>query len=129
MLQNGVMTQRRLLAASILQGIAVVISLFGLFDPLEGGVALLAVGAILGAVWWLSRITIPRWYWGLLVGSVALAVLIVLVIGLAGSEAQQSGSAVHTQIRVAVWFYRAAVFGVVAGATNYLGRVIAAYRD
>lgn len=123
------MTQRRLLAASILQGIAVIVSLFGLFDPLEGGLALLVVAALLGAVWSLSRIAIPRWYWALLVTAVALAAIIILVIGLANPEVNQAGSPLNTQVRVAIWFYRAAVFGVVAGATNYLGRVIAAYRD
>lgn len=123
------MTQRRLLAASILQGIAVIVSLFGLFDPLEGGIALASVAALLGVVWLLGRITIPRWYWVTLSTALVLAVVIVLVIGLAGAEVNQAGSALNTQVRVAIWFYRAAVFGVVAGATNYLGRVIAAYRD
>ncbi|PTW91387.1 hypothetical protein C8A06_1109 [Microbacteriaceae bacterium MWH-Ta3] len=125
------MTSRRLLAAVILQFLAIVIALFSLLDPLEGGFALVVFAGVMWAIWALSRVRIPRLQWVSLVVAVACAVTILLVfaVGVGGPQGVSAQNPLSEGIRAFVWVYRAAAFAMVAGAAQYLGALVAAYRE
>lgn len=125
------MTSRRLLAAVILQFLAIVIALFSVLDPIEGGFALAVFAGAMWAIWSLSRVRIPRLQWVSLVAAVACAITILAVLAVSAADAQgmTAQNPLTEGIRAFVWVYRAAAFAMVAGAAQYLGALVAAYRD
>lgn len=130
-MKNGDMTSRRLLAAVILQFFAIVVALFGLLDPLEGGLALGAFAMMMWAIWALSHVRIPRLQWVPLVIAIACAVTVIGVFAVSdgGAEGLSAQNPLADGIRAFVWVYRAAAFALLAGAAQYLGALVAAYRE
>ena len=53
----------RLAAAALLSWLALPLTMFGLIDPLEGGVALLAAVVVYGVISWLTQSRPPRLLW------------------------------------------------------------------
>jgi len=118
------MRTRRVIAI-VLAFVALPLVLFGLIDPLEGGISLL-VAILLGlVVWVLARVPIPKLLWISLIATVALGVLTLGMAVLTIEEATGTGTATNPVLPVValVWLWRIGVLVVLSGAVVYIVRM------
>ena len=118
------MRTRRVIAI-VLAFVALPLVLFGLIDPLEGGISLL-VAILLGvAIWALARVPVPRLLWISLIATVALGVLTLGMAALSIEEATGTGTATNPILPVValLWLWRIGVLVVLAGAVVYIVRI------
>ena len=111
--------RNRLAVAMIVQIIAVLFSLMGWIDPLEGGTAVFIVGLLTVTAWAIGRVTIPRLTWISITATLGLAVLIIaLLLSQAPTDPSQLNGAVQVsaEIHALLWVYRAGSVAVIAGA-------------
>jgi hypothetical protein len=109
----------RLLIAMFVQIIAVLFSLMGWIDPLEGGTAVFIVGLLTVVAWAIGRVRIPRLTWISIVSALGIAVLtIALWLSQAQIDPNQLSGAteVSFEVRALLWLYLAASVAVIAGA-------------
>jgi hypothetical protein len=123
------MRTRRVIAI-VLAFVALPLVLFGLIDPLEGGISLL-VAIVLGIVIWaLARVPIPKLLWISLIATVALGALTLGLAILNLEEATGTGTATNPVLPVVafVWLWRIGVLVVLAGAVLYIVRMFQSLR-
>lgn len=124
------MRTRRIIAI-VLAIVTVPLLVFGLIDPLEGGIALV-VAIVLGVVVWaLARVPLPKLLWISLIATVAIG---ALTLGLAVFEPEGdsgSGTAANPMLPLAalLWVWRAGVLVVLAGAILYIVRLFQSLRE
>ena len=126
------MRTRRIIAI-VLAVITVPLLVFGLIDPLEGGIALLVAIALGVVVWVLARVPLPRLLWISLIATVAIG---ALTLGLAifeieGASGSGSGTAANPMLPLAalLWVWRAGVLVVLAGAILYIVRLFRSLKE
>lgn len=122
----------RRIVAIVLAFVALPILVFGLIDPLEGGLALLAGVALAVAVWALSRVPLPRLLWISLIATVALGAItlgLALVLSPQESGPGAGGNPIAGGLIGLLWLWRAGVVVVLAGAIVYLVRLFKSLRE
>ena len=103
---------------------------FGLIDPLEGGIALIA-GALLGlGAWLVSRVPVPKFTWISLAVSLGLGVLTLLAAVLLRDPASVDSATGDVTVSnplatvplaiILLWTYRLSVLVTLAGGIYYL---------
>jgi hypothetical protein len=115
----------RRIIAIVLAVLALPFVVFGLIDPLEGGIALLGAIVLGTIVWALSRVPLPRLLWISLIATVAIGAVTLGVAMLSLEEATGPGPATNPVLPVValVWLWRVGVLVVLAGAVLYLVRL------
>lgn len=123
------MRTRRIIAI-VLAFITLPLLVFGLIDPLEGGIALLAAIALGVVVWALARVPLPRLLWISLIVTVALGALTLGLAMLNIEEATGDGTATNPVLPVIalLWAWRVGVLVVLAGAVLYIVRLFQSLR-
>ena len=100
------------------------LTFLSIFDPLEGGMALLATFALNRLIRWLSTMPAPRLY---LWSFVAAVVVGGVALGMAIAQGEKDG--MSDLVRVLAYAYSAITLFVTAGATLYARDILAAYRS
>lgn len=115
----------RRIVAIVVAFIALPFLVFGLIDPLEGGIALLGAIVLGFVVWALARVPLPKLLWIALIATVAIGALTLGIAMLSVEEATGTGTATNPilPVVVLVWVWRAGVLAVLAGAIVYLVRL------
>ncbi|WP_127476562.1 hypothetical protein [Microbacterium sulfonylureivorans] len=105
--------------------------LFGLIDPLEGGLSLLVAVGLGVAVWAVARVPVPRLLWISLIATVALGGLTLALAMITLEEATGTGTATNPILPVVglVWLWRIGVLVVLAGALVYIVRLFRSLRE
>jgi hypothetical protein len=117
----------------ILAVVALPLVFFGLIDPLEGGIALVA-GALLGlGAWLVSRVPVPKFTWISLAVSGGLGILTLLAavvlrdpvsVDSATGEATATNPLATVPIAVILlWLYRLSVLVTLAGGIYYVVKI------
>jgi hypothetical protein len=124
------MRTRRIIAI-VLAVVTVPLLVFGLIDPLEGGIALLVAIALGAVVWALARVPLPKLLWISLIATVAIG---ALTLGLAIfnlEEPNGTGTAANPMLPLAAlnWVWRAGVLVVLAGTVLYIVRLFRSLRE
>ena len=121
----------RLVVGAVAGVVAALLLVFGLIDPLEGGIALVAATVILLVVRLTTRVPVPRLLWIPVTVAIALGVSILALV-VFSNPPEGTTSAVPNPLNGAViallWVYRLAVLVAIAGAVQYLIRLIRAAR-
>ncbi len=126
------MKTRRIIGL-ILAVVALPLVFFGLIDPLEGGIALVA-GALLGlGAWLVSRVPVPKFTWISLAVSGGLGILTLLAavvlrdpvsVDSATGEATATNPLATVPIAVILlWLYRLSVLVTLAGGIYYVVKI------
>ena len=123
------MRTRRIIAI-VLAFIALPLLVFGLIDPLEGGIVLLAAVALGVVVWALARVRLPKLLWISLIVTVAIGALTLGLAILGADEGGGDGSATNPIFPLIglLWLWRVGVLVVLAGAVLYLVRLFRSLR-
>ncbi|WP_448002187.1 hypothetical protein [Agromyces bauzanensis] len=123
------MRTRRIIAI-IVAIAALPLLVFGLIDPLEGGIALLAAIVLGVVVWALARVPLPKLLWISLIATVALGALTLGLAMLGVEEATGDGTATNPIFPLIwlLWLWRAGVLVVLAGAVLYIVRLFQSLR-
>ena len=124
------MRTRRILAI-LLAVITLPFLVFGLIDPLEGGISLL-VAIVLGLVTWaVARVPVPKLLWISLIATVVVGALTLGMAMLTLEEAAGAGAATNPILPVVafVWLWRVGVLVVLVGAVVYLVRLFRSLRE
>jgi hypothetical protein len=100
------------------------LTFLSIFDPLEGGMALLATFALNRLIRWLSTMPAPRLY---LWSFVAAVVVGGVALGMAIAQGEKDG--MSDLVRVLAYAYSAITLFVTAGAALYARDILAAYRS
>jgi hypothetical protein len=118
------MRTRRIIAI-VLAIVTVPVLVFGLIDPLEGGIALLIAIALGAVVWALARVPLPKLLWISLIVTVAIGALTLGLAILNLEEPNGTGTATNPMLPLAAlnWVWRASVLVVLAGAVLYIVRL------
>ena len=125
------MRTRRIIAI-VLAFLTLPLLVFGLIDPLEGGIVLLGAIVLGVVVWALARVPLPRLLWMPLIVTVALG---ALTLGLAFVLAPQEsgpgagGNPIAGALVGLLWLWRAGVLVVLAGGIVYLVRLFKSLRE
>ncbi|WP_136709061.1 hypothetical protein [Agromyces sp. H66] len=124
------MRTRRIIAI-VLAFITLPFLVFGLIDPLEGGIALLAAIALGVVVWALARVPLPKLLWIPLIVTAAIGALTLGIAMLNLEEATGDGTATNPILSVValVWVWRVGVLVVLAGAVLYIVRLFRSLRS
>ena len=124
------MRTRRILAI-LLAVITLPFLVFGLIDPLEGGISLV-VAIVLGLVTWaVARVPVPKLLWISLIATVVVGALTLGMAMLTLEEAAGAGAATNPILPVVafVWLWRVGVLVVLVGAVVYLVRLFRSLRE
>jgi hypothetical protein len=117
----------RLVSAIVVLAIAVLLLVLALIDPLEGGIALLVGIVLLVVVLSLSRVAVPKLLWISVALAVALGATILSLVIFATPAAPVDGAVANPlngSVIGLLWVYRVAVLCAVAGAVQYLVRLV-----
>jgi len=121
----------RLALALFIALIAVLASLMGWTDPLEGGAAVLFAGLATVIAWLVGRVTIPKLTWISMSATIALAVATIAMIPIDGTDGVE-GSVVAMvlplQFWIGLWSYRVGSVAVIAGTVFYVVKIAEARR-
>lgn len=126
----------RLIVATIVQVLAVLFSFMVWIDPLEGGVALIAVIALAAVAWLIGRVRIPAMTWipsivTLLIGIVEIAIVLSAVPS-GGAPTDDTVPAPSTRVPeifwVFLWLWRFGAVVVVVGMIVYLVAIVRAMK-
>ena len=124
-------SKARAITAIALGVVAAVTMVFGLIDPLEGGLALLVATALLIVVRLVSQVPLPKLTWIPLLTAIVLGVTtLALAIFASRPEAVDGtvGNPLGGGVIVLLWSYRLAVLVALVGTVVYLVRLIRAAR-
>lgn len=115
----------RRIVAIVLAFLALPLLVFGLIDPLEGGIALLIAIGVGVVVWALARVPLPKLLWIPLIATVALGAITLGIGILALPETAGPDTATNPALPVIVlvWLWRIGVLVVLAGAILYIVRL------
>jgi hypothetical protein len=126
-----VTVRTRLLIGTVVGVIAALLLVFGLINPLEGGIALLAATLVLVVVRLVSRVPVPKLAWISVTVAIALGVTVLSIV-IFWNPPQTTDGKVPNPFNPAVigllWAYRLAVLVAIAGAVQYVVRLIRAVR-
>ena len=121
----------RRVSAIVVLLVAGLLLVVGLIDPLEGGLALLGAVALLIAVRVLSQTAVPKLAWIPVPVALALGATILSLVIFARPPEPVDGAVanpLNSGVIGLLWVYRVAVLVAVAGAIQYLVRLIRAVR-
>jgi hypothetical protein len=121
----------RLTLALWIAVIAVLASLTGWSDPLQGGAAVLLAGLVTVAAWLVGRVTIPKLTWISISVTIALAVATIATIPLSGTDGVAGSEVAMTlplQFWIGLWAYRVGSVAVIAGTVFYVVKIVEAQR-
>lgn len=123
------MRTRRIIAI-VLAFITLPLLVFGLIDPLEGGIALLAAIVLGVVVWALARVPLPKLLWISLIVTAALGALTLGLAIFGADEGAGGGTAANPIFPLIplLWLWRVGVLVVLAGAVLYLVRLFKSLR-
>jgi len=117
----------RLTVALVIQLVAILFSLIGWVDALQGGAAVVMVLLLTVATRLVSRVTIPKLAWMSLVAAIVLSIATVSLLVYAydplGGESQFADSPFSPAIEGLNIAYRVAAVAVIAGAVFYAIRL------
>lgn len=129
------MVARRWIAV-VLAILAVPLLVLGLIDPLEGGIALLAVVVLGIIVWLLSRVRPPKLAWiallaTVIVGAITLGIAIAMIPpgGTPEGAAEVTVANPMRWLAGINWIYRAGVVVTAVGWVMWIVRLIRAARS
>jgi hypothetical protein len=124
------MRTRRIIAI-VLAVLTIPLLVFGLIDPLEGGIALLIAVALGAVVWALSRVPLPKLLWISLIATVAVGALTLGLAILNLEEPNGTGTAANPMLPLAAlnWVWRAGVLVVLAGAVLYVVQLFRSLKE
>jgi hypothetical protein len=124
------MRTRRIIAI-VLAVLTIPLLVFGLIDPLEGGIALLIAIALGAVVWALARVPLPKLLWISLIATVAVGALTLGLAILNLEEPNGTGTAANPMLPLAAlnWVWRAGVLVVLAGAVLYVVRLFRSLKE
>ena len=120
----------RLTLALCIAVIAVLVSLGGWTDPLEGGAAVLFAGLATVIAWLVGRVAIPKLTWISISATIALAVATIAMIpidgtdGTDGVEVSTVAMALPLQFWIGLWAYRVGSVAVIAGTVFYVVKIM-----
>lgn len=112
--------------------VAVPLVVFGLIDPLEGGIAFVA-GLLVGVVAWLvSRVPVPKFTWislaaTLAFGAITLALALTLPPVEVGPDSMGNPVTGRWYLAAMNWVWRAGVLVTFAGVIWYIVRIVQAF--
>ncbi|MBJ7433114.1 MAG: hypothetical protein JHC62_01555 [Microbacteriaceae bacterium] len=117
----------RLTIAVVIQIVAILFSLMGWVDALQGGAAVVMVGLLTLATRLISRVTIPKLTWMSLAAAIVLSVATVSLLVIAydpmASDNQFADSPFSATISGLNIVYRVAAVAVIAGTVFYAVRI------
>jgi hypothetical protein len=117
----------RLTIALVIQIVAILFSLMGWVDALQGGAAVVMVGLLTLATRLISRVTIPKLTWMSLTAAVVLSVATVSLLVIAydpmASDSQFADSPFSSTISGLNIVFRVAAVAVIAGTVFYAVRI------
>lgn len=125
------MRTRRIIAI-VLAFLTLPLLVFGLIDPLEGGIVLLGAIVLGVVVWALARVPLPKLLWIPLIATVALGALtlgLAFVLSPQESGPGAGGNPIAGGLIGLLWLWRAGVVVVLAGAILYLVRLFKSLRE
>lgn len=124
------MRTRRIIAI-VLAVLTIPLLVFGLIDPLEGGIALLIAIALGAVVWALARVPLPKLLWISLIATVAVGALTLGLAILNLEEPNGTGTAANPMLPLAAlnWVWRAGVLVVLAGAVLYVVQLFRSLKE
>ena len=102
--------------------------LLGLIDPLEGGVAMLAVGGLVLITWLVSRIPVPRLEWIAWTATTALAIVTVAIATVLWTQGITQTQGLAWWMWGLIALYTGGVLATLGGGFQYLGRHVKALR-
>lgn len=122
------MSDFRRWTAMVLAAVALPLMIMSLIDPLEGSIPLLAAVMLTVIVRLMSRVPIPRLELSGMIASVAMAAVTLIVLATTSASVSASPDRVENPLGgwalALLWVYRAAVLLAVAGAVQYLVRLV-----
>lgn len=117
----------RLTIALVIQIVAILFSLMGWVDALQGGAAVVMVGLLTLATRLIGRVTIPKLTWMSLTAAVVLSVATVSLLVIAydpmASDSQFADSPFSSTISGLNIVFRVAAVAVIAGTVFYAVRI------
>jgi len=117
----------RLTIALVIQIVAILFSLMGWVDALQGGAAVVMVGLLTLATRLIGRVTIPKLTWMSLTAAVVLSVATVSLLVIAydpmASDSQFADSPFSSTISGLNIVFRVAAVAVIAGTVFYAIRI------
>ena len=117
----------RRFSAIVLAALTLPVLMFGLIDPLEGGIALLVAAGLVAATWWLSKIGIPRLEWASWTAAIVFGVVAIAWAVTLWSPAERAtgqGISMPWPLLALLIAYELAVVSTLVGGVVYLVRLI-----
>ena len=122
----------RLTIALAVQAVAILFSLIGWVDALQGGAAVVIVALLTVTSWLLGRVRIPVLTWASLVSAVVLSIVTVTLLVIAydpnASDSQFENNPWSSTISMLNVVFRVAAVAVIAGAVFYAVKIVDARR-
>jgi hypothetical protein len=122
----------RLTIALAVQAVAILFSLIGWVDALQGGAAVVIVVLLTVSSWLLGRVRIPVLTWASLVSAVVLSIVTVALLVIAydptASDSQFENNPWSSTISMLNVVFRVAAVAVIAGAVFYAVKIVDARR-
>lgn len=112
----------RITIALVLQFVAVLLSLSGWIDALEGGAAVMGAGIIVAIVWLIGRVRIPRLTWISTIATFLFAIITIVVAVNEWDPVHQTGT-VNGLASAMNWVYRAGAIAVMSGMVFYVIKI------
>jgi hypothetical protein len=117
----------RLTIALIVQIVAILFSLNGWVDALQGGAAVIIVALLTVGAWAFGRVRIPVLTWGSLLAAIVLSAVTVALLVIAydplASDAQFANNPMSGTISALNIVFRVASVAVIAGSVFYAIRI------
>jgi hypothetical protein len=117
----------RLTIALIVQIVAILFSLNGWVDALQGGAAVIIVALLTVGAWALGRVRLPVLTWGSLLAAIVLSAVTVALLVIAydplASDAQFANNPMSGTISALNIVFRVASVAVIAGSVFYAIRI------
>lgn len=117
----------RLTVALLIQVVAILFSLVGWVDALQGGAAVVIVALLTIAAWLLGRVRIPVLTWGSLLAAIVLSLATVALLVIAydplASDEQFENNPLSNPISILNIVFRVAAVAVIAGSVFYAIRI------
>ena len=117
----------RLTIALIAQIVAILFSLNGWVDALQGGAAVIIVALLTVGAWALGRVRLPVLTWGSLLAAIVLSAVTVALLVIAydplASDAQFANNPMSGTISALNIVFRVASVAVIAGSVFYAIRI------
>jgi hypothetical protein len=126
------MPTRRIIAI-VLTITALPLTILGLIDPLEGGLALLGAIILVLVAWALSRVAVPRLAWiaGLVTVVIGATTIAIAISAIGAGQQPDAGTVMSPgvgMLHVLIWAYRLGVVVTLAGAVVYVVRLFKSHR-